>query len=101
MKSESTCGISGLISLFKECTQLFDLIDSSPPDETDFKLMSKADFDLVSTILEIEQVRLCIWGQAVGLATDDQVGYSEPWSRSRCPQLYWYGVGGWGLLYHN
>lgn len=34
--------------------------------------MSKADFDLVFTTLEIEQVRLCIWGQAVGLATNDQ-----------------------------
>ncbi|KFZ00102.1 hypothetical protein V498_00285 [Pseudogymnoascus sp. VKM F-4517 (FW-2822)] len=72
MDPESAFGISGLTSLFKECTQLFGLIDSSPPDQTDFDLMSKADFDLVSTILEIEQVRLCIWGQAVGLATDGQ-----------------------------
>lgn len=72
MDPESAVGISGLTSLFKECTQLFGLIDSSPPDQTDFDLLSKADFDLVSTILEIEQVRLCIWGQAVGLATDGQ-----------------------------
>lgn len=72
MESEPARGIPGLISLFKECTQLFDLIDSSPPDQTDFELMSKADFDLVSAIPETEQVRLCIWGQAVGLATNDQ-----------------------------
>lgn len=63
MGPESALGVSGLIPLFKECTQLFDLIDPRPPDQ--------ADFDLLSTILEIEQVRLCIWGQAVGLATDD------------------------------
>ncbi|KFZ24964.1 hypothetical protein V502_00548 [Pseudogymnoascus sp. VKM F-4520 (FW-2644)] len=32
----------------------------------------QADFDPLSTILEIEQVRPCIWGQAVGLAADNQ-----------------------------
>ncbi|KFY85575.1 hypothetical protein V500_08293 [Pseudogymnoascus sp. VKM F-4518 (FW-2643)] len=50
MKPESGLGIAGLIPLFKECTQLFDLIDPRPPDQ--------ADFELLSTILEIEQARL-------------------------------------------
>jgi len=57
-------GVSGLIPLFKVCTQLFDLVDSSRTQGT--------DFEILSTMLEIERVRLCIWGQAVGFVTDDQ-----------------------------
>jgi len=57
-------GVSGLIPLFKVCTQLFDLVDSNRTQGT--------DFEILSTMLEIERVRLCIWGQAVGFVTDDQ-----------------------------
>ncbi|PWW72109.1 hypothetical protein C7212DRAFT_287205 [Tuber magnatum] len=57
-------GVSGLVPLFKVCTQLFDLVDSSRTRGT--------DFEVLSTMLEIERVRLCIWGQAVGFVTDDQ-----------------------------
>ncbi|KFY38309.1 hypothetical protein V494_04408 [Pseudogymnoascus sp. VKM F-4513 (FW-928)] len=54
METESTLGKPSLIPLFEEYTQLFGLIDARPQDE--------ADFDLLPTTLEIEQVRLCIWG---------------------------------------
>jgi hypothetical protein len=48
-----------LIPLFKACTQLFDLVGAGRTCGT--------DFELLSTMLDIERVRLCLWGQRVGL----------------------------------
>jgi Prion-inhibition and propagation len=56
-------GVSGLIPLYKVCLQLFDLVEAGRTQGT--------DLEILSTMLEIERVRLCIWGQTVGLVSAD------------------------------
>ena len=49
----------GIISLWKTCVQVFDIVDSSKK--------YGMDFELLRLKLEVERIRLLMWGDIIGL----------------------------------
>src|SRR5271168_3259224 len=56
-------GVAGLVPLFSVCVQLFDIVDSG-------KAYGK-DYEILIAKVEVERVRLFLWGESVGLSGQD------------------------------
>jgi hypothetical protein len=56
-------GVAGLVPLFSVCVQLFDIIDSG-------KTYGQ-DYEILIAKVEVERVRLFLWGESVGLFGQD------------------------------
>jgi hypothetical protein len=70
-------GIAGLVPLFSVCVQLFDIIDSGQT--------YGQDYEILIAKVEVERVRLFLWGESVGLSGQD-VNILESDSRSGLDQ---------------
>lgn len=67
--------VFGVIATWKTCVEIFDVVDSGKK--------YGMDYEVLRVKLEVERIRLLMWGNAVGLGDADNVPASAPLSRLR------------------